>query len=60
MLRRVAFVGACHLSLHHTASFGCAAAAYVCSSSQLIVRVNLDVNTGIFGIAVRYKPTPTF
>ena len=30
MLRRVAFVGACHLLLHHTASFCCAAAAWVC------------------------------
>ena len=30
MMRRVAFVGACHLSLHHTAYFCCAAAAWVC------------------------------
>ena len=56
MLRRVAFVGACHLSLHHTASFSCAAAAWVCSSSQLIGRVTLDGNTGTFGKVIRYKP----
>ena len=49
-----------HLSLHHTAYFCCAAAAWVCSSSQLIVRVNLDGNTGTFGIAIRYKPIFTF
>ena len=54
MLRRVAFVGACYLSLHHTAYFCCAAAAWVCSSSQLFVRAILDGNTGTVGIAIRY------
>ena len=35
-------------------------AARMCSTSQLVVRVNLDGNIGAFGIAIRCKPILTF
>ena len=50
MLRRVACVGACHLSPHHTTRFCSAAAGCACPSTRKhrdLCNSNLDTNTSL-------------